>query len=130
MAKFMYENIFVRFGLPIEIVSDQGTHFINAVVGELLNEFLVAHRKSAPYHPQANGQAESTNKILCTALTKIVEGNRSHWEKKLPSVLWAYRTAYKTAVGSTPFELVYGLGLWTKCSSTYRISNAHIEGCG
>ena len=100
--KFLYENIFVRFGLPIEIVSDQGTHFINAIVGELLNEFLVAHRKSAPYHPQANGQAESTNKVLCTALTKIVEGNRSHWEKKLPSVLWAYRTAYKTAVGSTP----------------------------
>ena len=108
-AKFLYEHIFVRFGLPIEIVSDQGTHFINAVVGELLNEFLVAHRKSAPYHPQANGQAESTNKVLCTALTKIVDGNRSHWEKKLPSVLWAYRTAYKTAVGSTPFELVYGL---------------------
>ena len=108
-AKFLYENIFVRFGLPIEIVSDQGTHFINAVIGELLNEFLVTHRRSAPYHPQANGQAESTNKILCTALTKIVDGNKSHWEMKLPSVLWAYRTAYKTAVGSTPFELVYGL---------------------
>ncbi|MCO5581470.1 hypothetical protein L7F22_035355 [Adiantum nelumboides] len=108
-AKFLYENIFVRFGLPIEIVSDQGTHFINEVIHVLLGEFLVTHRRSAPYHPQANGQAESTNKVLCTALTKVVEGNRGTWEQKLPSVLWAYRTAYKTSIGSTPFELVYGL---------------------
>ena len=70
---------------------------------------MVTHRRSAPYHPQANGQAESTNKVLCAALTKIVEGNRGTWEHKLPSVLWAYRTAYKTSVGSTPFKLVYGL---------------------
>ncbi|MCO5554910.1 hypothetical protein L7F22_008448 [Adiantum nelumboides] len=108
-AKFLYENIFVRFGLPIEIVSDQGTHFINEVIHVLLGEFLVTHRRSAPYHPQANGQAESTNKVLCTALTKVVEGNRGTWEQKLPSVLWAYRKAYKTSIGSTPFELVYGL---------------------
>ncbi|MCO5577321.1 hypothetical protein L7F22_031149 [Adiantum nelumboides] len=108
-AKFLYENIFVRFGLPIEIVSDQGTHFINEVIRVLLGEFLVTHRRSAPYHPQANDQAESTNKVLCTALTKVVEGNRGSWEQKLPSVLWAYRMAYKTSVGSTPFELVYGL---------------------
>ena len=39
----------------------------------------------------------------------MVEGNRGTWEKKLHSVLWAYQTAYKTSVGSTPFELVYGL---------------------
>ena len=35
--------------------------------------------------------------------------SRSDWEQKLPSVLWAYRTAYKTAVGATPFDLVYGI---------------------
>ncbi len=75
----------------------------------LLNEFMVVHQTSAPYHPQANGQAESTNKTLCTALTKIVEGNRTDWEQKLPSVLWAYRCAYKIALNTTPFNLVYGL---------------------
>ena len=74
-AKFLYEYIFTRYGLPIEIVSDQGVHFVNKVIGFLLNEFMVIHRKSAPYHPQANGQAKSTNKILCSALAKVVEGN-------------------------------------------------------
>ena len=107
-AKFLYENVFTRYGLPIEIVSDQGVHFINEVIEFLLAEFMILHRRSAPYHPQANGQAESTNKTLCTALTKIVSDNRTDWELKLPSVIWAYCTAYKTAVGTTPFELVYG----------------------
>ncbi|MCO5575071.1 hypothetical protein L7F22_028868 [Adiantum nelumboides] len=60
--QFLYENIFVRYGLPIEIVSDQGTHFINEVIENLLEEFFIVHmKKSAPYHPRANGQVEATN---------------------------------------------------------------------
>ena len=70
---------------------------------------MITHRRFALYHSQAIGQAELTNKVLFAALTKVVEGNRGTWERKLPSVLWAYRTKYKTSVGLTPFELVYGL---------------------
>ena len=84
---FLYEYVFTRYGLPIEIVSDRGTHFLNEVIHYLLDEFMVIHRKSAPYHPQANGQAESTNKILCTVLTKIVGKSRTDWELKLNSAL-------------------------------------------
>ncbi|MCO5574477.1 hypothetical protein L7F22_028262 [Adiantum nelumboides] len=106
-AQFLYENIFTRYGLPIEIVSDRETHFINEVIENLLDEFMVIHRKSAPYHPQANGQAESTNKILVTVLTKIVSESRADWDQKLHSALWAYRVAYKTSIGTTPFNMVY-----------------------
>ena len=76
-ACFLYKYVFTRSGLPIEIVSDRGTHFINEVIHYLLDEFMVIHKKSAPYHPQANGQAESSNKILCTVLTKIVSNSRT-----------------------------------------------------
>ena len=62
-----------------------------------------------PYHLQANGQVESTNKILCNILTKIVGNSCTDWELKLNSALWAYRVAYKTAIGTTPFNLVFGL---------------------
>ena len=70
---------------------------------------MVIHRKLAPYHPQANGQAKSMNKIPCTVLTKIVKQSRTNWEMKLHSALWAYRVAYKTAIATTPFNLVYRL---------------------
>ena len=79
-AKFLYEYVFTRYELPKELVSNQGVHFLNEVIAFLLEEFMVTHRTSTPYHPQANGQAESTNKVLSTALTKVVEGNRTNWE--------------------------------------------------
>ena len=82
-ACFLYEYVFTRYGLPIEIVSDRGTHFINEVIHYLLDEFMVIHKKSTPYHPQANGQAESTNKILCNVVTKIVGKSCTDWELKL-----------------------------------------------
>ena len=48
-AQFLYEYVFVRYGLPIEIVIDRrGTHFINEIIEHLLDEFMIIHRKSAP----------------------------------------------------------------------------------
>ena len=70
---------------------------------------MVIHKKSAPYHPQANGQAKSTNKILKAILTKIVSGSKSDWDSNLHSTIWAYSIAYKTTIGTTPFNMVYGL---------------------
>ena len=104
-----FENIFTRYGLPLEIVSDQGVHFVNEVIEFLLAEFMVTHKRSAPHHPQANGLAESTNKTLCTELTKVVGGSQLDWVDKLHGVLWAYQIAYKMAIGATPFKLIYGL---------------------
>ena len=71
---------------------------------------MVVHKKSALYHPQPNGQAKSTNKILGAAvLTKIISDKRSDWELKLHATLWAYKVAYKTSIGTTPFNMVFGL---------------------
>ena len=108
-TKFLYENIWCRFGCPIELVSDQGTHFINKIVHELSTYYAVVHKKSTPYYPQANGLAESTNKTLQTILKKIVNENRTDWDQKLQSALWAYRTSYKTSIKSTPFRMAFGL---------------------
>ena len=84
-------------------------HFVNEIIAFLLAKFMVIHKKLAPYHPQANGLAESTNKTLCTALTKVVSTSRSDWAKKLHSVIWAYKIAYKIAIGMTPYDLIFSL---------------------
>lgn len=56
---FLYEYVFTRYELPIELVSDEETRFINKLVQCLLEEFMILHKKSSPYHPQANGQAKT-----------------------------------------------------------------------
>ena len=52
MARFLYKLIFARFGYPLEIVSDQATHFINDVINILVNNYIVQHPVSTPYYPQ------------------------------------------------------------------------------
>eukprot|EP00253_Pinus_taeda_P028776 PITA_28776 len=59
----LYEDIFTRFGVPREIVTDQGSQFTSNMVKKLMEEYKVKHIKSTPYHPQENGQVESTNKV-------------------------------------------------------------------
>ena len=64
------------FGCPIELISDQGSHFLDTVIDGLTHHYAVVHKRSTSYYPQANGLAESTNKTLSNILRKIVNKNR------------------------------------------------------
>ena len=107
-AKFLFEEIITKFGCPLEFISDQGSHFINDTIKVLTQEFMILHWKSTTYYPQANGQAEITNKVIKVALTKMVNANQTNWDTKLHATLWAYRTTYKVTTKHTPFSLVFG----------------------
>lgn len=72
VADFLYEDIFTHFGIPRKIVTDQGTLFTSKLIQSLMQQFKIKHRFSMPYHPQANGQVESTNKLLEAILTKTI----------------------------------------------------------
>nr|GFB66657.1 reverse transcriptase domain-containing protein [Tanacetum cinerariifolium] len=55
-----------------------------------------------------SGQVEVTNRGLKRILERTVGENRALWSDKLENALWAFRTAYKTSIGCTPYRLVYG----------------------
>ena len=90
------------------VISDGGSHFIDKTFRNYLRELGTKHNIATPYHPQTNGQAETSNKQIKNILQKTINEMGKGWKSKLPDTLWAYRTAYKTPIGMSPFQLVYG----------------------
>ncbi|CAM8972671.1 unnamed protein product [Rhodiola kirilowii] len=105
---FLCTNIFCRYGVPKAIISDQGMDFCNRMMATTLQHYHVHTRTSTSYHPQTNGQAEISNREIKGIFEKMVSPARKDWSQRLDEALWAYRTAYKTSIGTSPFWLVYG----------------------
>ncbi|GJX47459.1 reverse transcriptase domain-containing protein [Tanacetum coccineum] len=107
VVKFL-KSLFAQFGTPRAIISDRGTHFYNNKFAKVMSKYGVTHRLATAYHPQTSGQVEVSNRGLKRILERTVGENHTSWSDKLNDALWAFRTAFKTPIGCTPYKLVYG----------------------
>ena len=89
---FTFKTIICRFGIPAEIVTDNGTQFTGSQFRELLQGLHIRHHFSSVEHPQTNGQAEAANKVILNGLRKRLKSAKGAWADNLYQVLWSYRT--------------------------------------
>ncbi|GKA66174.1 reverse transcriptase domain-containing protein [Tanacetum coccineum] len=93
---------------PRAIISDRGTYFCNDQFGKVMLKYRVTYHLSTVYHPQTSRQVEVSNLGLKRILERTIGENQASWFDKLDDALWAFRTAFKTPIGCTPYKLVYG----------------------
>ena len=107
VARFLYEDVICRHGLPEMFVMDWGTENLN-VTEALLRRYKIRQIHASPYHPQTNGLVERGHDPVVNALSKYCQANVDEWPKYLPLVLWADRVSVRRSTGYAAFELVYG----------------------
>nr|GEW55524.1 reverse transcriptase domain-containing protein [Tanacetum cinerariifolium] len=94
------------WNMPFELMCNASDFAIGAFTRVMI-KYGVTHRLATAYHPQTSGQVEVSNHGLKRILERTVGENRASWSDKLDDALWAFRTAYKTPIGCTPYKLVY-----------------------
>jgi len=106
---FLETNILSRFGYPEKIITNNAVAFNSKKMINFCNKYHITLGHSTSYYPQSNGLDESSNKILINIIKKLLEENKKNWHKKLTNALWADRLITNRYIGTSPYELVYGM---------------------
>ena len=91
VAKLLWEKIFINYGMPQCLHSDQGRDFEGKVIKSLCQFAGIRKSRTTPYHPQGNGQTERFNKTLLSMLGTLDQDNKS----RVPLALGLWLQLYK-----------------------------------
>ncbi|GJX43355.1 reverse transcriptase domain-containing protein [Tanacetum coccineum] len=108
VKKFVWDNIVCRFGLPGEIVSDNGKQFRDNPFKDWCEKLCIRQCFASVKHPQTNGLVERANRSLGEGIKARLDERSKDWIEELSHVLWSHRTMIKSSNGETPFSLTYG----------------------
>lgn len=106
-AVTLLEEVFLRYGLPRRLISDNGSQFVSAVMQQLCFLLGIIQDPTPVYCPQAN-PVERKNRDLKPKLAILVGDNHTSWSEKLPSIRFALNTARCDTTGQTAAFLQFG----------------------
>lgn len=108
VAKAFVENFILRYGIPEEIITDQGTEFLAIIFTEICKILKINKLHSTAYHHQTLGAIENSHKNLGTYLRIQISKYPEKWSSWLAFWSFAYNTTVHTETRYTPYELVFG----------------------
>ncbi len=107
-ACLLLNHIFSRFGLPLRVNSDRGTHFTAEIMQDVWKLLGIQAKLHISHHPISSGQVERANRTVVSMLKKYVATNQKDWDIKLPLVLMAARATPHQSTGIPPFTMMTG----------------------
>eukprot|EP00253_Pinus_taeda_P034956 PITA_34956 len=109
IISFLENKILSHFGCPNKLIIDNVIALKSKGMVEFCHKYHIILGHSTAYHSQGNGLVESLNKSLINTIKKLLEINKKSWHKRLVNALWADRVSQKKSIGTSPFQLVYGV---------------------
>ncbi|XP_050507422.1 uncharacterized protein LOC126885038 [Diabrotica virgifera virgifera] len=130
VAEVLVKELFSRFGVPLEIHSDQGRNFESALFQNVCKFIGVNKTRTTPLHPQSDGMVERMNRTMGKHLSKVVSENQRDWDQHIHLFLMAYRSAVNETTGQTPTCLMLGREVRLPCDLEFgcRPSEEHVAG--
>ena len=108
VIKFLKQSVFCRHGVPVRVISDQGTAFTSHEMEEATTRWKVKHVFATAEHPQTSGLVERGNRTLTLAISSFINVQQNDWDDHLSSAIYAINTARHSTTEQSPFEMVYG----------------------
>ena len=109
VAEFIYKEIFMNYGCPVEILSDRGAQFMAKTLDIYLRQQNIKHLTTSAYHPRTNGKTERTNGVFKKIITKHVGNHMRHkWDLFVEQALFDCRIRTHSVTKYSPFRLIYG----------------------
>ncbi|XP_050562619.1 uncharacterized protein K02A2.6-like [Spodoptera frugiperda] len=106
-------ELFSRWGLPRQIVSDNGTQFASKEFQEFTQFNGIEHVFTAPYHPASNGLAENAVRLLKRVIKKAIF-EKQNIDKAVWTFLMHYRNVEHSTTGESPAMILLGRRIRTR----------------
>ena len=106
VSRALFKHVFCMFGKPKEVISDNGSEFMNTVVQNMLNKWDIRFHYTGGYQPQAC-PVERYHRFMNNTMTMLCTKHGSDWAEYLPIACFVYNSSTCESTGYTPYELVF-----------------------
>ena len=108
VAQVLMDKVFCYLGMPLQILSDQGTNFQSELFKELCLAMNIEKIRTSAYKPSTNGAVERFHRTLNSMIGKVVAENHRNWHELIPQIMAAYRASEHAATGYSPNKIMLG----------------------
>lgn len=108
-VNYLENEVFLLFGVPEIIISDNGSQFVSAEFKKFLAGYGVTQWLTAAYHPQANA-TEAANKTIGIAIRSYIQNDSNHrdWDLNIHKIACALNSSIHTSTKCSPFLANFG----------------------
>jgi hypothetical protein len=107
-AKLFFTHVWVHFGLPRTIISDQDSRFLSTFWSNLWSMMDTKLTNSTSFHPHTNGKTKVVN-MMIVHISRMYNSKYPHtWDEILPYVQHSYNRTLHSSIGHNPFQVCLG----------------------